>query len=166
MTDLDWTWHAWPQLDPDTLYAFLKLRSDIFVVEQNCVFPEMDGLDPRCTHLCGRDAAGRLLVYLRLVPPGLERRTHQVEGERPALPDGPALGRLVVAAEARGRGLARAAVAEGLRACGLRFHGQPVRLSAQQHLEPFYASMGFERRGEAYLEDGIWHVDMLKPEGR
>lgn len=164
MTAPTWRWYAWPQLDPDTLYAFLKLRSDIFVVEQHCVFPEMDGLDPQCLHLCGRDTAGVLQAYLRLVPPGLDRPAHQVEGQRPSLPPGPALGRLVVAATARRSGLARAAIEEGLHLCAFRHGGLPVLLSAQQHLEAFYASLGFERRGAPYREDGIWHVDMLRAE--
>ncbi|HEX4896591.1 MAG TPA: GNAT family N-acetyltransferase [Solimonas sp.] len=162
MTDLQWRWYAWEQLDPDTLYGFLRLRSEIFVVEQNCVFPDMDGVDPRCTHLCGRDAQGRLLAYLRLLPPGVERAVHTVEGERAPSAPGPALGRLVVHADARGKGLARAAMLEGLRICAFRYGGQPVSLSAQRHLSHFYASLGFREASEPYLEDGIWHVDMRR----
>lgn len=145
-----WTWHAWAALKPDTLYGFLRLRSDIFVVEQNCVFPDMDGVDPQCEHLCGCDAGGRLLAYLRLVPPGVKAPQA-------------ALGRLVVARELRGRGLARAAVGQGLQRCAERFPGQAVFLSGQQHLEAFYASQGFETVSAPYLEDGIWHVNMLRP---
>ncbi|HEY0973349.1 MAG TPA: GNAT family N-acetyltransferase [Solimonas sp.] len=163
MNNPHWRWYAWSQLDPDTLYAFLKLRSDIFVVEQNCVFSDMDGIDARCTHLCGRDSHGRLLAYLRLVPPGVERPAHITEGTRANASDGPALGRLVVDAAARNRGLARAAVQEGLRRCAHDYAGQPVYLSAQQHLEPLYASLGFVGISPAYLEDGIWHVDMRRP---
>ncbi len=162
MNDFHWRWYAWPQLDPDTLYTFLKLRSDVFVVEQNCVFPEMDGIDPLCTHLCGRDDQGRMLVYLRVVPVGVERTAHVLEGERAVMSDGPALGRLVVAERARGRGLARAAMEEGLRVCGFRHDGLPVYLSAQQHLQPFYASLGFTAISAPYLEDGIWHIDMRR----
>lgn len=162
MTDIDWRWYAWAQLDADTLYAFLKLRSDIFVVEQNCVFPEMDGIDAQCTHLCGRDSAGHLLAYLRLVPPGVVRAAHVIEGERADMRDGPALGRLVVEASARKRGLARTAIEQGLRVCAFRYAGLAVYLSAQQHLEHFYATLGFVRLSQPYLEDGIWHVDMRR----
>jgi len=145
---LRWSWHGWAELTPDVLYAILRLRSAIFVVEQDCVFPDMDGRDPHCDHLCGwRD--GELTAYLRLVPPGV--RTPEV-----------ALGRVVVAQPARGSGLGRAVMLEGLKRCAERYPRQPVKVSAQQHLEAFYQSLGFATAGQAYLEDGIWHVDMVK----
>ena len=146
--DVRWRWFTWRELDPDTLHAFLKLRSDIFVVEQNCVFSEIDGADPACEHLCGQDAAGALRVYLRLVPPGVK------------VPQ-PALGRLVVAAAARKSGLARTAMQEGIRHCHARYPGQAIFLAAQGQLEPFYQSLGFATTGGVYLEDGIPHVNML-----
>jgi ElaA protein len=146
---LRWTWHAWSALTADRLYAILRLRSAIFVVEQDCVFQDMDGRDPHCEHLCGEDSAAALVAYLRLVPPGV--RTAEV-----------ALGRVVVAREARGRGHGRAAMHEGLRRCGERYPGHPVRVSAQQHLERFYEGLGFRRVGSPYDEDGIAHVDMLR----
>lgn len=146
---ISWTWHEWAQLTPDTLYALLRLRSAIFVVEQDCVFPEMDGRDPACEHLCGWNAAGELIAYLRLVPPAV--RTKEVS-----------LGRVVVAKSARGLGLGRAVMAEGLKRCAQRYPGQPVKVSAQQHLEKFYVSLGFSRVGEPYDEDGIAHIDMLR----
>jgi ElaA protein len=145
---LRWTWHAWTDLTPDVLYAFLRLRSAIFVVEQDCVFPEMDGRDPQCEHLCGWDGA-ELVAYLRLVPPAV--RTAEVS-----------LGRVVVAQPARGAGLGRAAMHEGLARCAQRYPGQPVKVSSQQHLEEFYRGLGFARVGEPYDEDGIRHVDMVR----
>jgi ElaA protein len=146
---LHWTWHAWSTLTADRLYAILRLRSAVFVVEQDCVFQDMDGRDPRCEHLCGEDAAGALVAYLRLVPPGV--RTAEVS-----------LGRVVVAREARGRGLGRAAMGEGMRRCGERYAGLLVRVSAQQHLERFYEGLGFRRVGAPYDEDGITHIDMQR----
>ncbi|MFP5304766.1 MAG: GNAT family N-acetyltransferase [Gammaproteobacteria bacterium] len=148
-TELAWRWYEWSALDADTLYAFLKLRVDVFVVEQACAYAELDGLDPRCRHLCGRDRDGRLLAYLRLLPPGLKRAE-------------PAIGRLVVAAAGRGAGLGRAAMREGLRACAERHPGAAVFLSGQQHLQRFYESLGFRVISTPYLEDGIVHVDMLR----
>jgi len=148
VTALRWSWHRWDELTPDVLYAFLRLRSAIFVVEQDCVFPEMDGRDPQCEHLCGWNGA-ELVAYLRLVPPGV--RTKEV-----------ALGRVVVEKSARGQGLGREVMLEGLKRCAQRYPGQPVKVSAQQHLEAFYDSLGFATDGAAYLEDGIWHVDMVK----
>src|SRR3954447_3094923 len=95
-------WYRWSELTPDALYAFLKLRSDIFVVEQNCVFSEMDGIDPQCEHLLASGADGQLQAYLRVVPPGVKRP----HSDSPAA-TGPAVGRVVVAAAQRGTGLGR-----------------------------------------------------------
>jgi ElaA protein len=148
-TPVTWAWHAWAALTPDRLYSILKLRSDIFVVEQNCVYSDPDGRDPQCEHLCGEDAGGALRAYLRLLPPGT--RTPQVS-----------LGRVVVAPAARGSGLGRALMLEGLRRCAEQYPGEPVAVSAQQHLEKFYTGLGFGPAGEPYLEDGIWHRDMVK----
>ena len=145
---LRWDWQTWATLSPDALYAILRLRSAIFVVEQNCVFHDMDGVDPACEHLSGR-RDGALVACLRLVPPGV-------------LSKQPALGRVVVAQDARGQGLGRALMLEGLRHCAQRFPGQPVKVSAQQHLEKFYQSLGFVTAGAMYLEDGIPHVDMIR----
>jgi len=145
---LRWTWYRWDELTPDVLYALLRLRSAIFVVEQNCVFPEMDGRDPQCEHLCGWNGGG-LAAYLRLVPPGV--RTPEV-----------ALGRVVVAKAARGTGLGRAIMREGLARCAQRYPGQRVKVSAQRHLEAFYQNLGFTTDGAPYDEDGIPHVDMVK----
>lgn len=143
-----WQWHAWAALSPDVLHAFLKLRSDIFVVEQNCVFSDMDGVDPACEHLTGFDREGRLLAYLRLLPPGVKMKEAS-------------LGRLVVAADQRRSGLARQAVQRGLERLHARFPGAPIRIGGQTYMERFYASMGFVTIEEPYLEDGIPHVHML-----
>lgn len=146
MTKLKWRWHAWNELSPGTLHAFLKLRSDIFVVEQNCVFSDMDGRDPHCAHLCGFEGE-TLVAYLRLVPSGLKSET-------------PALGRLVVMKSYRGRGLSRQAIELGLARCAEQFPHLPVRAQAQAHLAPFYQSLGFTAASAEYLEDGIPHIDM------
>ncbi len=146
---LSFRWHPWQALTPDTLYNFLRLRSDIFVVEQNCAYPDMDGVDPHCEHLCIHGPRQQLLAYLRLVPPGLKAPQA-------------AIGRLVVAHDARGSGLGRAAMQEGIRRCTERYPGQDIFLSGQQHLEAFYASLGFVTFTEPYLEDGIQHVNMLR----
>ncbi|MGH8461973.1 MAG: GNAT family N-acetyltransferase [Stenotrophobium sp.] len=145
---LHWQWHDWATLNPDTLYALLKLRSDIFVVEQNCVFSDMDGIDPACEHLCGSDAQGQLIAYLRLVPPG-------VKSEHPAL------GRLVVKASRRKYGHGGDAIREGIRHCHIRYPGLSIFISGQQHLEKFYTGLNFRRISGPYLEDGIRHVNML-----
>ena len=137
-------WHEWSN---DQLYAALRLRSQIFVVEQNCIFPDMDGLDRDCEHLCGTGADGALLAYSRLLRPGLK------------YPEA-SIGRVVVAEPARGRQLGRRLMQVSLGACRERFPGAAIRVGAQQQLERFYASFGFITVTPPYLEDGIWHVDM------
>jgi len=140
-----WHWHEWSN---DLLYAAMRLRSAIFVVEQNCVFPDMDGLDPACTHLCGTDASGELLAYARLLAPGVKYRQASI-------------GRVVTTEAVRGQQLGRALMVEALRLSRERHPGHAIRIGAQQRLERFYASLGFVQTGEPYLEDGIWHIDML-----
>lgn len=142
-----WHWQEWPN---DLLYAAMQLRSAIFVVEQHCVFPDMDGLDPACTHLCGCDDGGRLLAYARLLAPGVKY-------------DEASIGRVVTATAARGRGHGRELMTEALRLTRLRHPGQPIKLGAQRYLEPFYGSFGFQTISEPYLEDDIWHIDMRLP---
>lgn len=149
MNDLTWRWHRWSELTPDVLYELLRLRSAIFVVEQDCVFLDMDGRDSACEHLCGRNGKGELLAYLRLVPPGV--RTPEVS-----------LGRVVVAQSARKHGHGRAVMVQGLERCAERYPGAPVKVSAQQHLEKFYGGFGFTRVGAPYDEDGIMHIDMVR----
>ncbi|HVT34499.1 MAG TPA: GNAT family N-acetyltransferase, partial [Nevskiaceae bacterium] len=143
-----WTWYRWNELTPDTLHALLKLRSDVFVVEQDCVYADIDGRDPQCEHLCASDGQGVLLACLRLVPPGVKYEL-------------PAIGRLVVAPPARKLGLARAGMRLAIERCAQRWPRSPVFLQAQQYLQPFYASLGFAASGEPYVEDGIPHIDMV-----
>lgn len=147
---LAWSCLDFEQLDPHRLYALLRLRVDVFVVEQSCAYPELDGRDSAAgvQHLLG-ESAGGLLACARLLPPGLTFDT-------------PAIGRVAVAHSARGRGVAHALMAEALRRCALLWPGQAISLGAQAHLHGFYAAHGFEVCSEGYLEDGIPHLDMRR----
>lgn len=142
-------WFDWSTLDVDTLHRMLQLRSRVFVVEQDCVFLDIDGRDPDCEHLCAFASRPALIGTLRLVPP------HQAQ----ALP---ALGRVVIEPQWRGRGLARRMMLEGIARCGQSYPDTGIQLSAQEYLQDFYASLGFQRSSERYLDDGIWHVDMRR----
>ncbi|MEU4556814.1 GNAT family N-acetyltransferase [Actinoplanes sp. NPDC023936] len=131
-------------LDTTTLYAILRLRVDVFVVEQECAYPELDGRDtePGTRHLWfERDGAVR--AYLRVLRD----------------PDAERIGRVVTAKEARGTGLAGRLLTEALTVIGNR----PAVLHAQAHLADYYARFGFARTGPEYLEDGIPHIPMAKP---
>lgn len=134
---------AFADLDPHTLYALLKLRSDVFVVEQACPYPELDGRDaePGTEHRWLEDDAGEPVAYVRLLDEG----------------DGSTrLGRVVTRADHRSDGLARRLV-EGV----LADHDD-VRADAQAHLQGWYEALGFEVIGPEYLEDEIPHVPMRR----
>jgi ElaA protein len=133
-------------LSPIQLHDALALRSAVFVVEQACLYQDVDGRDPAAQHLLAED--GGLLAYARILPPG-------------ARFDVTSIGRVVVAPRARGAGLGRRLVQEAISAIERGGHA-PIALSAQAHLERFYASFGFVP-GERYDEDGIPHVAMRRP---
>ena len=130
-------------LDTTTLYAILKLRADVFVVEQECAYGDLDGRDdePGTRHLWfARD--GEVRAYLRILNDGDVER----------------IGRVVTAKSARGAGLAGRLMTEALTVVGNR----PSVLDAQAHLVDFYARYGFRPTGPEFLEDGIPHVPMRR----
>ncbi len=132
------------------LYALLKLRVDVFVVEQDCAYPELDGKDEKALHL-RLLIDGKTAAYARLYRP---------DGEPPRI------GRVIVAPDHRGKGLGEVLMREAIRACEAHFPGTPIALSAQSHLERFYRALGFSPTSEEYVEDGIPHIDMLRPADR
>lgn len=140
-----WIWSEFGALTPARLYAALALRQRVFVVEQDCAFLDADGLDPHATHLCG-EVDGELAAYLRVLQSGA-RYTEA------------SIGRVIVAPEHRGRGLGHEAMREAL----ARYGQERLVLSAQAHLERYYAQHGFRAVGPAYEEDGIPHVRMVRP---
>ncbi|EGJ10423.1 MULTISPECIES: GNAT family N-acetyltransferase [Rubrivivax] len=144
---IHWHWLRWDDLRLDDLYDALALRCRVFILEQG-PYLDPDGIDRHCWHLLGRDDAGVLQAYLRVVDPGLKYAE-------------PSIGRVISSAERRGTGLGRALVAEGVTRCLAAWPGQGIRISAQAHLERFYAGFGFEPVGEPYLEDDIPHLEML-----
>jgi len=144
---LAWQWNRFAHLSVDDVYDMLALRSQIFVVEQDCVYLDPDGLDRQSWHLLGRDAGGALLAYARVCDPGVKY-------------DPPSIGRVVVSASRRATGLGHALIAEALRRCDEAYPGQRNRIGAQAHLQGFYGRHGYVAVGHTYLEDGIVHVDM------
>ncbi len=158
MPRVTWTWRRFEALSADDVYDMLALRSNVFVVEQQCSFLDADGCDRSAWHLLGRLDASTvagpsrnimvpLAAYLRSLDPGVK------------CPES-SIGRVSVAAAYRGTGLGRALMREGIaRAQAQRPHAA-IRISAQLRLEAFYASLGFRSAGLPYVEDGIDHVDM------
>lgn len=138
-------------LDKQSLYDLLRLRCEVFVVEQQCAYQDIDGLDlsAETHHLLGYEE-GLLVAYLRLLAPA-----------EPAA--AAAIGRVITAPAGRGRGLGHALLEQGLIASERLWPGHPLYLSAQAHLQGYYGRYGFHAEGEVYLEDGIPHVDMRRP---
>lgn len=148
MSGLRFVWQGFDGFSARSLYDMLRFRQDVFIVEQRSPYPDLDGLDPVCEHLLVTDDAGALAGYLRL---------RGADGDEPAF-----IGRIVIGAGWRGTGLGRRLVAAGLDHMAARHPGQPIRIGAQQHLIPFYASFGFVVEGEPYDDGGIPHVDMWR----
>jgi ElaA protein len=133
------------ELDPLTLHALLRLRVDVFVVEQECAYPELDGRDaePGTLHLWV-EADGAPVATLRVL----------AEGGGTAY----RIGRVATHRDHRGRGYAAALLTEALRRTG----DKPVDIDAQTYLERWYARFGFRRTGPDFLEDGIPHLPMRR----
>ncbi len=142
----DWRFQPWSELGRDDLYEILAARSRVFVVEQNCPYLDMDGLDVGAWHLW---TGVPVQAYLRILAPGAKYEEA-------------ALGRIITAAEARRGGLGKALVAEGLRRAEGLFGKVPIRIGAQKYLERFYGGFGFVRCSDDYEEDGIPHLEMLR----
>ena len=146
---MHWTWARFDDLGVHALHDALALRCRVFILEQG-PYQDPDGADKHAWHLLGRaQPQGPLLATLRVVDPGVNYAE-------------PSIGRVVCAPEARGSGLGRALVAEGLAQCQRVWPGRPVRISAQAHLQPFYGHFGFTPVTDVYDEDGIPHIGMAR----
>jgi ElaA protein len=139
-------WQRFEQLSTDKLYELLRFRQNIFVVEQNSPYPDLDGLDQSAWHLLLR-VDGTLAGYLRLVP-------------MPGPPPVVRIGRVAVASHLRRRGLGQRLMQDALRLHRKRYPAHHVMLAAQAHLTPFYQSLGFAAIAEPYDEFGVKHVEM------
>ena len=150
--DFFWQWSRFSELTVADLYAVVRLREAVFIVEQNCPYPDADGRDPNAWHLLGwsQRSTGRALVaYARIFEPGVRYEEASI-------------GRVVTAPDERGTGKGRALMAEALRRIDSLMPGQPIKIAAQRRLEDFYLGLGFRTVSDPYEEDGIIHVDMLR----
>ena len=130
------------------MYAILRLRSEVFVVEQTCVFLDMDNKDQSCWHLMGWKNE-KLMAYTRLVPPGIAYQE-------------PSIGRVVTSPSARGSGIGKLLMEKSIEQAETLFGKIPIRIGAQVYLTNFYNSFGFEQSSDIYDEDGIDHIQMLR----
>lgn len=130
------------------LYNLLQLRSQVFVVEQDCVYQDIDGKDEKALHVLGFEN-DQLVAYTRIFPPGVYFKEA-------------AIGRVVVDEKKRKNAYGHEILKASLRAIEKAFNTQKVKLSAQTYLVKFYQRHGFHPVGEGYLEDGIPHIAMIK----
>ena len=161
---LQWLCLPYVQVPPLLLYQALALRSSVFVLEQQCLYLDLDGADPQALIVIGTvpapgtpakagsassfDLAGPVVATARILPPGSRFAE-------------PSVGRVCVALDYRGRKLGRELMTVSIGAARRQHPGHALRISAQSHLAAFYESLGFEAASEPYLEDGIAHLDML-----
>lgn len=151
-TTVRWQWSRLADLTPGELYAALAARQQVFAVEQQCAFQDADGLDRSAWHLLGWIDAGdaSLAAYLRVLDPGAKYAE-------------PSIGRVLTVAPWRGIGLGRVVMTEGIARTSAAWPGRTVRIAAQQRLERFYTELGFRTASAVFLEDGIPHVEMIRP---
>jgi ElaA protein len=143
--DLSWQRKHFHELAVQELHDLLRLRVDVFVVEQNCAYHEIDGKDPSCVHILAKDG-GTLIAYARIIPADNNELPH--------------LGRVVVHERYRGKGIARKLMNYTLQVLEEFTGSKRSAIAAQAHLEDFYSSFGYKKIGEEYMWDGIPHVDM------
>lgn len=142
---MQWQAKNFGHLSAQELFEIYKLRTAVFVVEQNCPYQEVDDKDLQAVHFFAKNAKN-LTAYCRLIP----------------IDDGVHIGRVLVNKNARGTGLARELIQKALNYCRTSFPNQPIHAQAQSYLQNFYESFGFQVMSEVYLEDGIPHLDMVK----
>lgn len=130
------------------LYAIMRLRSEVFVLEQQCIYQDADNKDLSAYHLMIQDG-DTLVAYARLLPPGISYEYMSI-------------GRVISKQEYRRKGAGRLLMKEAIKACQELFGEGPIRIGAQLYLKEFYESFGFVQTGEVYLEDDIEHIEMTR----
>lgn len=146
----EWRLHAFDELDRAQLYAVLAARVEVFVVEQDCPYQDLDGLDDEGLHLVAWERGRVVAAYARILPPGA--RFEQ-----------PSIGRVLTRLSVRRTGIGRELMRRAVAATRKHYPGRPIRLSAQCYLERFYRELGFSVVSAPYEEDGIPHVEMELP---
>lgn len=131
------------------LYRILALRSDVFVVEQNCAYQDLDGKDEHSFWVWAEDENGTVHATARLLPAGISYKEISI-------------GRVCTSMQSRGSGLGKLLMKESLVQCGNIWGSEPITISAQQYLLKFYNELGFVEEGEMYLEDDIPHLKMKR----
>ena len=144
---MSWILKNFEELTNKELHDIYQLRVNIFIVEQNCPYPEIDGKDVNSLHLFKTE--GEVIVaYSRLLPPGLSYEQ-------------PSIGRVIVNEKFRGQGLGNELMSSAIKIVKEKWSGASIKIQAQSYLQSFYESLGFVQVTDEYLEDNIPHIDML-----
>lgn len=144
-----WKIKSFEELTVAELYAILRLRSEVFIIEQNCAYQDLDNSDQKALHLMGTDDSGQLLAYTRIFAPGIKFTEASI-------------GRVVTSPLVRGKGAGRELMERSILELQQHYGKIPIKIGAQQYLQRFYTSLGFEQTSDTYLEDGIPHIEMLR----
>ncbi len=144
---MEWSILPFDALSADTLYEVMRLRQEVFIVEQHCYYLDADGIDRHALHVLGK-VNDRLVAYARIMGPGVVYQEAS-------------FGRVLIAQDYRHKGYGRALTQQLLQNIQQRFGDVPVRISAQAYLTSFYGSFGFLAEGEEYLDAGIPHIYMV-----
>ena len=148
-TTVVWQFKSFDALTKAELYAVLQLRAEVFVVEQACVFQDLDGSDDRAMHLFGQQG-DQLVGYARCFAAGIKFAEASI-------------GRVVAHGRVRGTGIGHVLMREAIARLQQHWGAQPIRIGAQARLKNFYTQHGFVDTGTPYVEDGIDHLEMLRP---
>lgn len=148
LEDIAWQHTAFDALSVHQLYAVLRLRTDVFVMEQNCAFQDMDGFDAQAVHVLGY-RANQLVAYARCFHKGVKFEEASI-------------GRVITSLALRGQGEGPTLMLQAISCIEQHWGVQPIRIGAQARLEVFYGKLGFVKTGLPYMEDGIAHIEMLR----
>jgi len=146
---MNWIYKSFEQLNTLELYSILLKRQEVFVIEQECIYPDIDELDRQAGHLFAWDQQQtEICAYLRILAPGINYEE-------------PSMGRVLSSRAARGAGIGRQLISEAIRIIQKHYPKESIKISAQTYLTNFYEEFGFATVSEPYDEDGIEHIDML-----
>lgn len=139
------------ELTTEELYIILRLRSEVFVVEQKCIYQDIDNYDQDALHVCAY-ANNELQAYTRIIKPEIKYIGAS------------SVGRVLTNPSSRSQGLGKEIVMAAIKQCNEVWPSLPITISAQQYLEKFYSELGFDKKSDAYMEDDIPHIEMtLQP---
>jgi ElaA protein len=150
---IEWQWKRFDEITAAQMHEMLKLRQDVFILEQQCLYPDIDSLDPLAHHLFGYASDGdnqdALAAYLRVFTAGIK------------FPE-VSIGRVLIDNRFRGKGSGKQLISKALQKLDQDYPKDAIKISAQVYLEAFYVGFGFTSISDAYDEDGIMHIDMLR----